>query len=72
MSSAILRTARSEKLTSGEWRRLQSWFKKQRTDEDAAVAVDMNRGSLTRIILVGSGHPNNIKKIRAVINPATN
>jgi hypothetical protein len=72
MSSAIIRPARSEKLTGGEKRLLKAWFNKQRTGEDAAVAMDINRGSLNRIMITGSGSPDNIKKVRAVINTATN
>lgn len=72
MERTISKSKKSEKMISGEQRLLKAWVAKQGTHEEAAKAIGISRQQLHVIINAGSCKPETLKKIRAVINPATN
>lgn len=61
------RVKKSEKLTTKEHAKFKIWLEKQATATDAAEISHVDRVTLTRIGTTGSGSPENIAKIRAVI-----
>lgn len=72
MNTAITRPHRSEKLMVGEKSLLKAWIAKQRTFEEAAATVGVTKVTLYKVSGTGTGKPDTLKKIRAVINAATN
>lgn len=61
------RIRKSESLTADEHRALVKWVNNQPTKVDAAIILDVTRPTLDRILIVKSGSPDSIKKVRAVL-----
>lgn len=59
---------RSESLSDSELLALKEYRKGYSTDVACAASLGLDRNVLTRVILVGSGRPESISKIRDVIN----
>lgn len=61
------RIRKSEKLTLEEYEKLVAWVAKQLTKMDAAFIIGISREVLDRVLVVRSGSPATIFKIRAVL-----
>ena len=61
------RVKKSVKLTSDELKAYKKWAAKQGTQIDAAAMLGVNRLTLNRVMLTGSGSQETINKIRKVI-----
>ena len=62
---------KSVKLTDNEWKLLKELRVSAESDTAFSESFNIDRATLLRIILVGSGSPKNIKKIRKTIKTAT-
>lgn len=62
-----IRKRKSEPLTKEEHKALKAFRKKFHTEVDCAIAIGVDRLVLNRIMLVGSGSPDSIEKVRAAI-----
>jgi hypothetical protein len=56
--------AKSVVLTKAERKKLEGYRKQFYTDVDCAVSIGIDRLVLNRVMLVGSGAPKSIEKIR--------
>jgi predicted DNA-binding protein (UPF0251 family) len=54
-------------LTKEEFATLRSFRRKCKSDVECSKALGIPRSTLVRILLVGSGSPENIEKIRAAL-----
>jgi hypothetical protein len=63
----ITRSRKSEKLTPEERKALKQYRKGFDTEVDCAVSIGIDRLVLGRVILVGSGSPTTIEKIRTAL-----
>lgn len=63
-----VKPARSMKLTEEEMKALVEHRAKFSTDVDAAIAIGLDRAVMGRVILVGSGSEETVKKIRKALN----
>lgn len=63
----VTKTRKSEKLTKEELKALKAFRKQFDTEVDCAVKIGIDRLVLNRVILVGSGAPATIEKIRAAL-----
>lgn len=61
------RVRKSEALTDQERADFTKWVDSQPTKIDAAETIGIHRVSLDRIMLAGSGSPENIERIRKVL-----
>lgn len=61
------RIRKSEKLTTEEYRALVKWVNAQPTKVDAAFIIGISREVLDRVLVVRSGSPATIEKVRAVL-----
>lgn len=68
----VTRSRKSERLTKEELKALKSYRKRFDTQVDCAVSIGIDRLVLGRVLLVGSGAPDSIEKIRSVINNIEN
>lgn len=68
MTTATTRKRKSEPLTKDEYTALKQYRKTFHTEIDCAEAIGISREVLGRVLLVGSGSPETIEKIRAAIN----
>jgi len=66
-TTAKMKAARSEKMTRSEHKAFKAWFHMQPTNEAAALKLGVARNTLDRLIVLGSGKPETIAKIREVI-----
>lgn len=64
----ITRKRKSEKLTAEERKALKQYRKGFDTEVDCAVEIGIDRLVLNRVMLVGSGSPDTIEKIRKAIS----
>lgn len=58
---------KSVPLTRGELKRLKEYRKGFEKEVDCAASIGIDRLVLNRVIMVGSGSPRSIEKIRAAI-----
>lgn len=63
----ITRNRKSERLTPDERKALKAYRKGFNTEVDCAVSIGIDRLVLNRVLLVGSGAPATIEKIRAAL-----
>lgn len=63
----MVASKKSAPLTSNEHIKLIAFRNLYGSEEACAEAIGIGRSALNRILIVGSGHPNNITKIKAVI-----
>ncbi len=70
MTDISNRRRKSESLTPAEFRAFKKWVGDQPTKLDAAVSLGVAPNTIDRILLAGSGAPDNIEKIRLKINPS--
>jgi hypothetical protein len=68
MTTATTRKRKSEPLSKAEHSSLKQYRKKFYTTQDCADTIGISREVLDRVILVGSGSPETIAKVRAVLN----
>lgn len=68
MEEMVTRVKKSETLTEEEKLALVSWVNDQPTKIDAAETLGMHRVTMDRIMLAGSGSPDNIAKVRRVLS----
>lgn len=73
MSSEITNTEipkrrKSVRLTKEELKALKDFSKSFNTGVEAAEALGIDRAVMLRVLLVGSGSPETIEKIKGVIN----
>jgi len=61
------RERKSEKLSADEYKALTRWVKDQPTQIDAAEIIGISREVLGRVLIVKSGSPVTIGKIRQVL-----
>lgn len=61
------RKRKSVKLTKPELSALKLYRKKYNTSVECAISIGIDRVVLDRVILVGSGSPETITKIRAIL-----
>lgn len=61
------RKKKSEALTKDEIKKLKAFRKKFSTEVECAVTIGIDRLVLNRVLLVGSGSPDSISKIRFAI-----
>jgi hypothetical protein len=61
------RKKKSEKLARPEHAALKQYRKKFDTEVDCAISLGIDRVVLNRVILKGSGAPDTIAKIRAIL-----
>lgn len=66
-TATITRERKSEKLTTDEYKALARWVKDQPTKIDAALVIGISREVLDRVLIVKSGSPVTIEKIRKVL-----
>jgi len=59
---------KSEALTRDEMTALKQFAKGFRTTVECAEAIGIHRAVLDRVLIVGSGAPETVEKIRAAIN----
>lgn len=59
---------KSESLTRAERKSLREYRKQFDTDVACAGAIGIDRNVLVRVMLAGSGAPDTIERIRAIIN----
>ena len=57
------RVRKSEKLTPDQHKAFKKWVARQLTKVDAAELLDIQRPTLERILIVGSGKPATIEKV---------
>lgn len=69
-NTIITRKRKSEAMTPEEHEAFKSWVNKQPTKLDAALTLLISRGALDDILSKGSGKPENIERIRSIINIA--
>lgn len=62
-----IKKRRSVKLSADEQKNLKSFCKAFDTTTEAAEAIGISREVLIRVTILGSGSPETIEKIRAVI-----
>jgi hypothetical protein len=67
MDTAIKKKRRSEPLTKEEFQALKQYRKKFNTAVECAESIGIIREVLDRVLLVGSGSPETIEKIRIAI-----
>ena len=67
MQTATTRKRKSEPLTRDEAVALKKYYKSFHTAADCADAIGISREVLGRVMLVGSGSPETIEKIRTAI-----
>ncbi len=65
------RIRKSESLTAEEYKKLDKWVKTQPTKVDAAIIIGITRPTLDRILIVKSGSPETIEKIKKVLGTAS-
>jgi len=70
-ASTIARKRKSEPLTKAELKALKAYRKGYSTDVDCAISIGIDRLVLNRIMLVGSGAPDSILKVRKVLGTAS-
>lgn len=71
MSTALansFKKPKSVKLTKDEWRALKNYRKGFEKEVDCAATIGVDRLVLNRILLVGSGSPTSIEKVRATLS----
>lgn len=66
-ASTIARKRKSEPLTKRELKALKTYRTRFSTEVDCALSIGIDRLVLGRVILVGSGSPETIAKIRKVL-----
>lgn len=66
-ASTIARKRKSEPLTEAELNALKRYRTGFSTEVDCAISIGIDRVVLGRVILVGSGSPATIKKIRKAL-----
>ncbi len=64
---AFSRKRKSEALSPGDFKALRIWVNNQPTIIDAALVIGISREVLSRVLIVKSGSPATIEKIRAVL-----
>lgn len=67
MTTETTRARKSERLTSEEYKALVKWVNAQPTQIDAAETVGISREVLGRVLIVKSGSPVTIERIRKVL-----
>jgi hypothetical protein len=67
MTATQPRRRKSEKLTPDEYRALVKWLKQFDTQLDGAELIGISREVLARVMIVKSGSPETIGKIRLVL-----
>lgn len=68
MSLTIDRVRKSVKLSPLEFKAFKKYVNGKETKVDASIEIDITRPTLDRVLLSGSGSPETIEKIKAVIN----
>lgn len=58
---------KSVKLTPAELKSLKQYRKRFNTEVECAISIQVDRLVLNRVMLVGSGSPETIEKIKAVL-----
>lgn len=66
-ASQTARKRKSEPLTEAELASLKAYRARFTTEVGCAISLKVDRIVLNRVLLVGSGSPDNIKKIRKVL-----
>lgn len=66
-SSTSARKRKSEPLTAVELETLKAYRSGFKTEVDCAISIGVDRIVVNRVILVGSGSPISIKKIRKAL-----
>lgn len=66
-ASTAARRRKSEPLTKEEREALQEYRKGFTTEVDCAISIGIDRLVLNRILMVGSGSPESIIKVRKVL-----
>ena len=64
ISTETFRKRKSVKLSKEEWSQLKRYRKGFDTEVEAAISLGVDRTVLNRIILIGSGSPESVDKIR--------
>jgi predicted DNA-binding protein (UPF0251 family) len=59
---------KSELLTKDEFSSLKKYVISQHTVTDAAYAIGINRQTLDRVLIIGSGSPETVQAIREKLN----
>jgi len=67
MAKVVRKQRRSEKLAPSEKVAFKDWVDSFDTLVDAYEDLDVAKGTLERLLLKGSGHPNTIAKVRRKI-----
>jgi hypothetical protein len=60
------RKRKSEQMTPEERRAFRKWVGEQPTKIDAAAALPVSIGTLDRLLILGSGSPETIQKVREI------
>lgn len=71
MSTALANSFKKPKsvpLTRDELKALKSYRKEFEKEVDCAASIGIDRMVLNRVLLVGSGSPDSIEKIKAAVN----
>jgi len=66
--AASFKKPKSVPLTKDELKALKRYRKGFETEVDCAVSIGIDRLVLNRVMLVGSGSPDTIEKIKATLN----
>lgn len=69
-ASTTARKRKSEPLSKGELKALKAYRKGFSTEVDCAISIGIDRLVLGRVMLVGSGSPETIDKIKKVLGTA--
>lgn len=64
LTGRLVASKKSAPLTPTEQEKLASYRKMFGSEAECAKSFNIGRSALNRILIVGSGHPDNIKKIR--------
>lgn len=67
MTTETARIRKSEKLTVLEYKALVKWVNAQPTQVDAAETIGISREVLGRVLIVKSGSPATIEKVRQAL-----
>lgn len=68
MVQTATRRKKSVSLDRAEFTRLKKWVAAQPTKLDACAALCISRPTLDRVLLAGSGSPETIQTIKAILN----
>jgi len=69
-ASTMTRKRKSEALTEAEHAALKQYRTGFNTEVECAISIGIDRVVLNRVLAIGSGSPDTIKKVRKVLVPA--